>query len=131
LAAAVPVGRAYGGKAGLGVLAAFSLLMMLMMVRKVSEGPVLPGEEPPKQLVRIITKKQAAQMEEQEEPDVLTVNGPPVGEAEAHEDLLVGREVDEATLRVQQVVQQVADMVKEDPKTSASILQRWIQVDKQ
>jgi hypothetical protein len=38
--------------------------------------------------------------------------------------------VDESTLRVQQVVQQVADMVKDDPKTSASILERWVQADK-
>jgi len=129
--------RLYGGKAGMGGLAALSLLMMLMMVRKVSEGPVLPGEEPPKPIIRIITKRGGQKEARQEEEEVvgpaepLTVNAPPVGEAEAHEDLLVGHEVDESTLRVQQVVQQVSEMIKEDPKTSAGILERWIEAEKQ
>src|SRR5690606_29749274 len=78
--------RMYGGKAGLGVLAGFSLLMMLMMVRKVSEGPVLPGEEPPKPIYRVIGKRRQTPTEE-EEGDEFMLNAPPIGKAEAHEQL--------------------------------------------
>jgi flagellar M-ring protein FliF len=125
--------RAYGGKAGLGALAVVSLFMMLMMVRRASEGPVLPGEEPPKpQIIRILgAKGRQRGAEGEEEPETLTVGSPPIGEAEAREQLLVGREIDESTLRVQQVVDQVADLIKSDPKSSATILQRWIDAEKQ
>lgn len=127
--------RLYGGRVGLGALGAFSLLMMLMMVRKVSEGPVLPGEEPPKQVIRIVTRKKSKNLKDREEelddPEALVVNTPPVGEAMAREQLLVGREVDENTLRMQQVVQQIAEMIQDDPKASADILQRWIDSENQ
>lgn len=117
--------RTYGGRAGLGALAVGSLFMMLMMVRKVSEGPVLPGEEPPQpQIIRIVGGKAAAAAEE--EAETLTVGMPTVGEAEAREQLLVGREVDDSTLRIQQVVDQVSDMIRNDPEISVGILQRWI-----
>lgn len=101
-------------KAGVGVLAVLGLVMMLMMVRKAGEGPVLPGEEPP---VRI--KRRSLPVAEVEE-DV------PVSEARESEPLLVGKEVDEETLRGQQIIQQVSELIKADPASSASILQRWI-----
>lgn len=118
--------RLYGGKAGLGALAVMSLFMMLMMVRKVSEGPVLPGEEPPQPIIRIMKRGKGA-----EETVVFGADPPPVGEAEAREQLLVGKEVDEKTLRTQQVVSQVADLVKEDLEASVQILRRWIDAEKQ
>lgn len=113
--------RAYGGKVGLGVLAVFSVLMMLMMVRKVGEGPVLPGEEPPPPIARNRRRADANPM---------TVAKPPVGEAELTENLLVAKEIDEHTVRTQQVVEQVTELVKQDPDSSVSILQQWIQADK-
>ncbi|MGB4258947.1 MAG: flagellar M-ring protein FliF C-terminal domain-containing protein [Phycisphaerae bacterium] len=124
--------RLYGGKAGVVALGALSLLMMLMMVRKVGEGPVLPGEEPPKLFGRSAGKKGKNQEEGEEETDqsTLVMGVPPVGEAALQEHLLVGREVDESTLRIQQVVEQIGNMVKDDPKASAEILQRWIEAEK-
>ncbi len=111
--------RTYGGKAGLGALAVISLLMMLMMVRKVGEGPVLPGEEPPPPGDR----RKGAQRAEK----VFTGEDIPVGRAEATEHLLEGREVDENTLRIQEITEQVSELVREDPETSVSILRRWVQ----
>jgi flagellar biosynthesis/type III secretory pathway M-ring protein FliF/YscJ len=116
----------YGGKAGMGVLALMSLVMMLMMVRRVGEGPVLPGEEPPEPLSAAKRKKKAT-----DEVEELEVSNAPVGEAEVTEHLLVGREVDESTLRSQKLVEQVAELVKEDPTMAVGVLQRWIDVEKQ
>lgn len=117
--------RTYGGKAGMGALAVVSLFMMLMMVRRVGEGPVLPGEEPPKtRVIRLKGDRGPAAGEEELEPMEVAV--PPVGEARQTEQLLVGKEVDERTLRTQQVVDQVSDMVRGDTDAAVSILRRWI-----
>ncbi len=104
----------YWDKAGMGVLAVLGLVMMLMMVRKVGEGPVLPGEEAP-----VAMRKRGLPIAEVEEEV-------PVSEARETEPLLVGKEVDEETLRSQQIIQQVSELIKADPASSASILQRWI-----
>jgi flagellar biosynthesis/type III secretory pathway M-ring protein FliF/YscJ len=118
----------YGSKAGMAALALFSLIMMMLMVRRVGEGPVLPGEEPPDPS---LFKKNKKRRGDDEDPEELFVAGGPVGEAEVSEHLLEGREVDETTLHIQKIVEQVADMVSDDPATSAGILQRWIDSDKQ
>ncbi len=102
-------------KAGMAALAVLGLLMMLMMVRKVGEGPVLPGEEPPTG-----GRKKGLPVAEVEEEV-------PVSEARESEPLLIGKEVDEETLRAQQIVQQVGELIKGDPASSAGILQRWIE----
>jgi len=104
----------YWDKAGMGLLAVLGLVMMLMMVRKVGEGPVLPGEEPP-----VAPRRRGVPVAEVEEEV-------PVSEARETEPLLIGKEVDEATLRSQQIVQQVSELIKSDPVSSAGILQRWI-----
>lgn len=116
--------RVYGGKAGLGALAFVSLVMMLMMVRRVSEGPVLPGEEPPaRQVIHIKGRRKADEVME------MTVGDEPVGDAEVSGALLVGREVDEHTLHSQEVVGQVVEMINDDPETTVGILRRWMDTD--
>lgn len=118
--------QAYGSKAGLGALALMSLVMMLMMVRRVGEGPVLPGEAPPAgpNALRRKPKKENS-------VDELDAGNAPVGEAEVTDHLLVGREVDEATLRAQKMVEEVSDLVKTDPNMAVTVLQRWMDMDKQ
>ncbi|HSW46296.1 MAG TPA: flagellar M-ring protein FliF C-terminal domain-containing protein [Phycisphaerae bacterium] len=118
--------RAHGGKAGLGALAAFSLLMMLMLVRRVAEGPVLPGEQPPSpQLIRVRSgRKRGGEVVD------MTFGEEVVGEAEASDALLFGREVDEQTLHARKVIDQVVELVKEDPEASVNILRRWMEPDK-
>jgi len=121
--------RQYGSKAALGGLALMSLFMMLMMVRKVSEGPILPGEEPPSTRVRIVRggKRGGA---EQEIVETMDVVGAPVGEAEVSEHLMVAKEVDENTLRTQKVIEQVSELIREDVESSATILQQWARAEK-
>lgn len=118
--------QAYGGKAGLGLLAVMSLVMMMMMVRKVGEGPILPGEEPPQSKIITIKGRKGRGVEEEE----FALAGEPVGEVAESEPLMMGKEVDESTLQTQRVVEQIAELVKEDPQISANILQRWIDADK-
>ncbi|MBP7933854.1 MAG: hypothetical protein KA354_04315 [Phycisphaerae bacterium] len=118
--------KANGGKVGLGALAVLSLLMMLMMVRRVSEGPVLPGEEPPMpQVIRIKSGKKKGAVEEID----LTVAEEPIGEAALSDSLLVGKEIDESTLHRQKVVDQVVEMINDDPDGSVGILKRWIDAE--
>lgn len=116
--------RSHAGTAGLGMLALMSLLMMLMMVRRIGEGPVLPGEEPPKPLPLRIGPDGHPQRGDAVSP--LTAGEGPIGEAELGEQLLEGREMDEQTLHITQIVQQVNDLIRDDPEASVQILQRWI-----
>jgi flagellar biosynthesis/type III secretory pathway M-ring protein FliF/YscJ len=61
-----------------------------------------------------------------EEAIDMTVGEEVIGEAEASDALLMGKEVDERTLHTQKVVDQVVEMVKEDPESSVNILRRWM-----
>jgi len=119
--------KVYGGKAGLGVLAVMSLFMMLMMVRKVGEGPILPGEGPPKPGVFRIGPD--GRRHSVDDLETLEAAAMPVGEAAVGEDLLEGKELDEQTVRMGQVVQQVSELINQDPDTSVQILQRWIDTE--
>jgi flagellar biosynthesis/type III secretory pathway M-ring protein FliF/YscJ len=100
--------------------------MMMMMVRKVGEGPILPGEEPPQSKIITIKGRKGRGTDEEE----FALAGEPVGEVAESEPLMMGKEVDESTLQTQRVVEQIAELVKEDPQISANILQRWIDADK-
>jgi flagellar M-ring protein FliF len=106
--------QAYWDKAGIAALAVISLLMMLMMVRRVGEGPVLPGEEPPAAMGQELGGDAI-------DGDVLA------GEAHESEPLLMGKEVDETTLQAQKVVEEVTELITQDPTASASILQQWLE----
>jgi flagellar biosynthesis/type III secretory pathway M-ring protein FliF/YscJ len=119
--------KAHGGKAGLGALAVMSLFMMLMMVRKVGEGPILPGEEAPKPGVLRIGRD--GKQHPVDDLEMLETDAVAVGEAAVGEDLLEGKELDEQTVRMTQVVQQVSELIKEDPDASVQILQRWIDTE--
>ncbi len=59
--------------------------------------------------------------------ELLTVEGGPVGKAQPTQPILEGREVDEYTLKSQQIVEQVNDLVKDDPDAVASMLRKWIE----
>ena len=116
--------KTHWDKAGLGALAVVSLAMMLMMVRRVGEGPVLPGEEPP-------TSRVGRGGKRGDGAESMAMGEEPIGEARETEHLLVGKELDEATVRTRQVVEQVGAMIQEDPDASAMVLQRWVDASKQ
>lgn len=121
--------QTYGGKAGLGALAIMSLFMMLMMVRRVGEGPVLPGEQAPPESVSAGRGTKFRKRKQDQKIEEFEVSDAPIGEAEVTEHLLVGREVDGTTLRSQKLVEQVSELIKQDPGTTVSVLQHWIDAE--
>jgi flagellar M-ring protein FliF len=113
--------KGYGPQVGLGLLAAFSLLMVFRIAKKaqasvasimpeaVGAGAAAGGSEVPLQ----------------------TLGGgvEPVGEAQEMPGVLMGHEVDEETVRTQQIVKQVDQMINEDPAAVATIVAHWLKVE--
>lgn len=94
----------------LGGLAIVSLGMMFMMVRKASVREQLPSAQ---ELVGIPPALAAA------ESDL-------VGEADEAAPALEGLELDDKSIRRQQMLSQITDMVNETPDEAAGLLRRWI-----
>lgn len=106
--------RTYGPQAGLAGFALMSLVMMMRMVRKSSEG---------------LGTVRAESNESQSVPEadeLLTVNGGPVGQAEVSQSLLAGREVEPEALRYQELGDEVSKMVEQDSEGTASLVRQWI-----
>ncbi|MGB9626583.1 MAG: hypothetical protein ACPMAQ_17145, partial [Phycisphaerae bacterium] len=122
--------KAYAGQAGLGALAIVSLLAMMMVVRRASAAPILPGEEPPPEPLPLSRHARKARAAEPGIDPEIFVAGSPVGEAQVTEGLLVGREVDENAVRAQQVVEQVSQLIEDDPDTAAALVKRWVESSK-
>jgi flagellar biosynthesis/type III secretory pathway M-ring protein FliF/YscJ len=122
--------KAYAGQAGLGALAIVSLLAMVMMVRKASAAPILPGEEPPPDPTPLLRHSRRSHGADAGMETEVFVAGSPVGEAQVTEGLLVGREVDEDAVRAQQVVEQVSQLIEDDPDTAAALVRRWVESSK-
>ncbi len=101
----------YAPQAGLAGLAVVSLLMMVMLVRKSARSALRLLPKPPPQ--------------EDEEQEVVA----PLQEVGLTEGFLEGQEVDEDTLRVRNLSEQVSRMVEEDPETAADLLRRWVEGD--
>lgn len=115
-------GSGIGGMLGIGggmidtllvaVLAVVSLGMMVMMVKKAARSPDLPTAE---ELVGI--------------PPPLESASDLIGEANESDLPMTGIEVEAGDMERAKMLQQVADMVREDPAQAAKLLNRWIQVD--
>lgn len=99
---------------GLGGLALLALLLMFFMVRRAGARGPLPT---------------AAEMTGA--PPPLPADGEGVlGEAEESAVALEGVELDEPTLRRQQMLDQIATMVQDSPDEVSNLLRRWISVAK-
>ncbi|HPF37268.1 MAG TPA: hypothetical protein P5081_01680 [Phycisphaerae bacterium] len=109
--------REYGPQAGLVFLAVVPLWLVLRMAKKAQ--------------VAVATAKDsgAAEKRRREMLDLESLGGGPitVGEAEGMHSAMVGHEVDESVVRTQQIMEQIADLVKEDPNSAANIVQNWLQ----
>jgi len=97
----------------LGGLAALSLTMMFMMVRKAGVRQELPSAS---ELVGIPPALQAA------ESDL-------VGEADEAAPALEGLELDDAEIRRSQMLEQITDMIKSTPDEAAMLMRRWMRAD--
>ncbi len=107
--------REYGPQAGLAVLAVFALLTMRKIVRNVPVPP--PLAEP-----------NIAEHADRAGDEPILVGGPqPVGKATVSESLLVAREVDDETLRYQELGEEVAKLVEADPEGAAELIRRWME----
>lgn len=101
----------YAPQFGMFALAATSLIMMVMLVRKSSRsvGPLPPPPSP-----------------DQEEEDEFTS---PLESAQMTDGFLMGQEVDEETLRANQLGEQVSQLVDDNPEAAADMLRRWVEQD--
>lgn len=93
----------------LGVLAAASLLMMVMMVRKAGRAETMPTAE---ELVGI--------------PPALEGDVELLGEADEADQAMAGLELDENELNMRTMVKEINEMVTEQPTNAATLLGRWI-----
>jgi|GEM_PF-2183512 len=111
---AIGLAKTYGPQIGLGVLSLFSMFMMLRVVKNVPHAVEVSDRA---------TEEEVSEGHEQ----VLTVGAHPVGKATVSESLLVGQEVDDNTLRYQELGQEVSKLVEEDPQGAAELIRRWME----
>ncbi len=95
-----------------GILAAVSVLMMLMMVKRSSKNIELPTAE---ELVGL--------------PPQLEGASDLIGEADEGESAMAGIEIDDADMQVQQLRKQVDELIATDPESAAGLMERWAEVE--
>jgi flagellar biosynthesis/type III secretory pathway M-ring protein FliF/YscJ len=116
----VAMAKDFGPQVGLGVLALVALFSVVRIARRT---PAIMG---------VPTAQEAGAgsrggSSDRDEPPLETFSVPlAVGEAHEMSGVLVGREVDENVIRTQQIVKQISELVKEDPRLAAGLVERWI-----
>jgi flagellar biosynthesis/type III secretory pathway M-ring protein FliF/YscJ len=112
--AADPLGllRTYGPQLGLAFLALASMGLMMRTVRKAAAMPA--------------TKFHLPEAESTDEP-MLAAGMNTIGQAAAGETMLTGREVDDETLRYQELGNEVSKLVEADPEGAAQLIRRWME----
>jgi flagellar biosynthesis/type III secretory pathway M-ring protein FliF/YscJ len=109
VAASVPLALAgHVKEIALGALAVVSLFMVSMMVRKATPAPIIPP------------------MPEKAVKPAFTPPEEPVAEATEGLQEMDGIEVDTDSVRNQQIISQVSNMVKENPDAAANLVKRWL-----
>lgn len=107
--------RSYGPLVGLGSLALISMFMMMRMVRRSTD------------LLDTRHKDDANLGESVDSEGVLTVGPQAIGQAEVSEGLLTGQELDDVTLRQQELSGEVSKMIEDDPGAAADLIRRWVE----
>ena len=98
---------------GLVGLALLSLAMMFLMVRRAGVHAELPSAE---EIVGV-------------PPPLPTDQSEVVGEAEESAPAMEGVELDDDALQRKQMLNQISDMVKQNPDEVANLLRRWIRIE--
>jgi len=96
-------------KVVLGALAAVAVGMMLMMVKRSGKKVELPT---PSEIVGV--------------PQSLAMDSDVIGEAGEGDSPLMGIEIEDDEVRVQNMLEQVAELVDQNPDGAARLLHRWI-----
>ena len=108
----------YGKHIAVSALALISLFMVLMMVRK-SAGPV------------DLTKEEVSGLMSVSSPtDALGLEDSHISDDEETDGLLSGMEMDDNSIRSQQILQQIREMVKKSPDTATDLVSRWMNREK-
>ncbi len=108
--------REYGPQIGLVLLALIPLWLVVRMAKRAQFS--------------VAAARQARANAKAAESEMLeALGGAPVtvGEAQAMHSAMIGHEVDEGLVRTQQIVEQISELVKEDPTSAGSIVQGWLQ----
>ncbi|MFK7961435.1 MAG: flagellar M-ring protein FliF C-terminal domain-containing protein [Phycisphaerales bacterium] len=106
------IGSGVATTASVVLLAVVSLALMLMVVRNASREPAMPSAE---ELVGI--------------PPTLESDDEVVGEASDSSLALEGQEVDDDTMRRQQMLEYLNTFASEDPEEAASLIRKWMRAD--
>ncbi len=105
----------YGPSAGLALMALVSMFMVSRITRK---SETVAEDELSAEL----------QFSESDEP-YLAGGEATVGQAALSESLLMGREVDDESLRFQELGNEVTRLVETDPNGAAALIRRWVEDD--
>jgi flagellar biosynthesis/type III secretory pathway M-ring protein FliF/YscJ len=100
-------------KVVLAALAVVAIGMMVAMVRRGGKPAKLPT---PQEIIGI--------------PPTLDTGSSVVGEADEIETAMAGIEVEEGSVRVQKMLEQLTEIVEADPAGTTKVLNRWLQVDR-
>lgn len=116
----------YGPAAGLGFLAVFSLFAVLRIAKKAQS--LVPAPAKSGGNVGAMEMPWIPGVGHSDVEPLQTLGGGPrtVGEAQEIDGVMVGHEVDERTVRVQQIAKQIGQMIKEDPVVAAGVVQHWL-----
>ena len=95
-----------------GVLAAVSILMMLMMVKRSSKNIELPSAE---ELVGL--------------PPQLEGANDMIGEADESDSAMTGIEIEDAMVQIRQLRDQVGELITADPDAAAGLVERWAEIE--
>jgi len=96
----------------LAVLSAVSLAMMVLMVRRAGKEAKLPSAE---ELVGI--------------PPVLESDSELIGEVNESDGALEAVEVDESRMNRSKMLEQVGELIRQDPEQTSKLLHRWVAAD--
>ncbi len=99
-------------KVVVGGLAVGAMGFMLMMLRRAGKKQELPTAE---ELVGV--------------PPALTRETDLIGEAEESQSALAGIELDDNDVRITRIREQVAEMVKTEPESTANLIKQWVVVE--
>ncbi len=116
----ITLAEQYGPRAVLGLLALVSLLAVLRIARKAQTTVA--------ETRKAVSQAIGAAGAGADRLHLASLGGGPmtVGEAEGMHSALVGHEVDEGLVRTQQIVEQIGQLVKDDPESAAGIVQNWL-----
>ncbi len=104
--------NAWAKPAGVALLAAVSLAIMLVMARKATQTQPMPSIE---ELAGV--------------PPTLQSDDDLVGEAETGDSTMPGMELDDEELRHRKIAEQITELIKSNPAEAAGLVRKWVRTE--